>query len=63
MVSRECRTGHVFASSVPAALDAALVKLYIMLCRGQRWAKGFIARWAQGQTLEDYDYRVLVERS
>ena len=34
-----------------------------MLRRGLGWVKGFITRWTQARTRQNYGYRVLIERT
>ena len=59
----ECPPGYAFARSASPALDASLVKRHIMLCRALGYVKGFIMRRAHARTRQDYDYRVLIDRT
>ena len=62
-LSLECPPGYAFSRSASPALDESLVKRHIVLRRGLGWVNGFITRRAQARTRQDYDYRVLFDRT
>ena len=55
--------GYAFPCPASPALDESLVKPHIVLRRRLGWVDGFITRRAQARTREDYDYRVLIDRT
>ena len=55
--------GYAFSRSASTALGEPLVKRHIVLRRGLGWVNGFITRRALARTRQDYDYRLLFDRT
>ena len=55
--------GYAFSRSASTALGEPLVKRHIVLRRGLGWVNGFITRRALARTRQDYDSRVLFDRT